>query len=304
MNTTGRVTLVLAAAVLMAAGCATYAERTDQVNKHFISGRLEQAYSALQSNKTSLEPRNSLLHHLNLGTLSHHLENYEQSNAEFEVAYDLAEETRLNIGEIVLAQMTNPEVAQYRGEDFEFVLLHYYKVLNFLSMNDIDGALVEVRRINIRLAEINSGYGQHSNRYAVDAFALNVSGMLYEALGEYNDAFIAYRNAYEAYVQVYAPLFDIAPPEQLKLDVIRTAALSGLTDERLYYESLFNLEYEPDPPEYGSVIVLWHSGLGPVKAESSINLVVVEGAGGGLAFVNRDLGISVPFAAASSGQKG
>jgi uncharacterized protein len=297
-----RVGLGCVVTLLLFAGCATYAERTEEVHRYFVSGNTAQAYESLQTNRSSLESRNELLHELSLGTLSHHLEEYERSNQEFEQAFRIAEGSRVNWAAVALAQFTNPEVTPYRGEDFEIVLLHYYKALNYLSLNDTEGALVEVRRINIRLAEINRNYGEHANRYTVDAFATYLSGMIYEAAGEHNDAFIAYRNAYDVYLRQYAPLFGVQPPEQLKYDLIRAAARSGLSDERSYYEERFGIAYQPDAPGTGNVLVLWNSGLGPAKSESSINFLVVQGQGGGMAFVNRDMGITIPFVAASSSQ--
>lgn len=301
LGTALRAGLFLLPALVIGA-CATYAERTEQVHHHFISGRPVEAYASLQSNRSSLEPRNALLHQLNLGTLSHHLAEYERSNEEFERAFQLSEDTRVNWAALALAQFTNPEVNPYRGEDFEIVLLHYFKALNYLSLDDTEGALVEVRRLNIRLAEFNRTYGEYANRYEADAFAIYLSGMVYESAGEHNDAFIAYRNAYDVYLCQYAPLFGVQPPEQLKHDLIRAAARSGLADERSFYEERFGIAYQPDLPDTGHIVVLWHTGLGPAKSESSINFLVVKGQGGAFAFVNRDLGITIPFTGASSNQ--
>ena len=302
MRTVCRVGLFLAGATLLVTACATFAERTEEVHRYFVSGQTAEAYETLLSNRSSLEPRNALLHQLNLGTLSHHLAEYERSNEEFERAFELSQDTRVDIGALALAQIANPEVIPYQGEDFELVLLHYYKALNYLSLGDVDGALVEVRRINIRLAEINQSHRQHSNRYGVDAFATYLAGIIYEAAGEHNDAFIAYRNAYDVYLNQYKPLFGVNPPEQLKHDIVRSAARSGLSDERAYFEDRFEIEYSPIPPGAGQVVVLWHSGLGPAKAESSINFLVVRGQGGALLFVNRDLGITIPVVSASPNQ--
>ena len=91
----------------------------------------------------------------------------------------------------------------YAGEDHELVLMHYFKALNFLRMNQFDEALVECRRINNKLNLLNDRYEKKKNRYRRDAFALNLMGIAYEASGDVNNAFIAYRNAYEAYDEDY-----------------------------------------------------------------------------------------------------
>ena len=287
---------------LSLAGCLTYAQRTEEVVDSLLAGRPDAAHDALLHNRASLQPRNALLHELNLGTMSHHAGEFERSNAEFEQAYITSEDTRVGLGSLALAQVTNPETLPYRGEDFELVLLHYYMALNYLSLGDLENALVEARRINIRLSAFNQEYGDYPNRYTVDAFATWVSGMIYEAAGEYNDAFIAYRNAYDTYVNQYVSLFGTEPPTQLEYDLIRSAAKSGLSDEKEYYERRFGMTYQPDPPGSAYIIALWHTGLGPVKTETSFNFFVVRNQGGGMAFVNSELGISVPIASVSSSE--
>ncbi len=43
-----------------------------------------------------------------------------------------------------------------------------------------------------------------SLRYQHDAFANNLIGLIYDASGDYNNAFIAYRNAYDIYEEITA----------------------------------------------------------------------------------------------------
>ena len=67
----------------------------------------------------------------------------------------------------------------------------------------MEDALVEVRKINIRLQQLNDKYPDHKNRYQRDAFAQLLMGLIYDAAGDYNNAFIAYRNAYNTYQTDY-----------------------------------------------------------------------------------------------------
>ena len=282
--------------LLLVSGCATYYQRTISFQEQFVTGQFENASAALDKAKSARNGRNQLLYLLQKGTVLHHMAKYEESNVYFEDAYLFAEDLQKNYAIGAVSLLTNPEVSPYRGEDFELVLLHYYKAINYLNQDELDNALIECRRLNIKLEQLNDRYDNRKNRYAVDAFALNLAGMIYEASGEINNAFISYRNAYEAYEAYYKKFFNVSAPRQLKKDLLRTAYLIGFDDELAYYEKKFDMSYSPEKPGLGEIIIFWHTGLGPVKNEWSINFLVVKGKGGAGFFVNEELGISIPFA--------
>ena len=106
--------------------------------------------------------------------------------------------------------------------------------------------LVEVRKINIRLQQLNDKYPDHKNRYQRDAFAQLLMGLIYDAAGDWNNAFIAYRNAYDTYQSDYIRNFGLSSPEQLKKDLLRTAYLCGFQTELSQYETEFGMRYVPE----------------------------------------------------------
>jgi hypothetical protein len=72
------------------------------------------------------------------------------------------------------------------------------KSLNYVLMGDLESALVEGRRLDLFLRLLrDERHGKDA--YLEDAFLSYWTGMLYEAAGETNDAFIAYRNALALY---------------------------------------------------------------------------------------------------------
>ena len=121
-------------------------------------------------------------------------------------------------------------------------------------------------------------------------------GLIYQANHEYNDAFIAYRNAVEIYQEDYQKLFGLEVPLQLKKDLLYTAYKTGFDDQVTYYKNQFQLAYNPEEEiESGDVICLWNNGLGPIKDEWGLNFILVRGAGGVISFVNEELGLVFPF---------
>ena len=220
---------------------------------------------------------------------------YEESNTYFEEAYLFTEDMQKNFATDAVSLLTNPNVKPYRGEDFEVVLILYYKALNDLFLEEFENALIECRRMNIKLNEINDRYVKKKNRYGRDAFIYNLMGIIYEANKDINNAFISYRNALEIYEEDYKPHYGIKPPKQLIDDLMRTAYLNGFQDELAKYEQKYGRKYKHRISENGDLVFFWHNGLGPVKDEWSLNFFIVKGQGGLVTFVNEDFGFAFPF---------
>lgn len=281
--------------LLITAGCATYYEQNIEFQKQFVSGNIDKASQTLDKTAPKPNDRNRLLYLLQKGVVTQMQGEYEESNRWMEDAYIYTEDMRKTYAQQALSLLTNPMMVPYLGEDFEVVHINYYKALNYLRLGQYDEALVECRRINLKLNQLNDKYTNRKNRYRRDAFALNVMGIIFEAAGELNDAFIAYRNAYEAYTQDYLKSFGVGPPLQLKKDLLRTAALNGFTEELGEYQRDFGMVYEPGEQKGGELVFFWKNGLGPVKEEWSINFVIVKGEGGLVSFVNEDMGMNFTF---------
>jgi hypothetical protein len=259
--------------IFLTGGCATYYQQTQQFQQHITRGNFKNADQWLQRHQHEKEGKNKLLFYLNHGYVSWMLDNHKESNRHFSQADIIIEDYVKNYGLEALSLVTNPTIKPYKPEDFEAVMLHYFTALNYIHLQDYEDALVECRRINLRLNQLNDKYQDHKNRYQRDAFAHNLMGMIYEAAGDYNNAFIAYRNAYETYKEDYKEYFNMSVPEQLKKDLLRTAYLTGFQDEVRYYEKQFNMDYNYQPKDHGEVIFFWLNGFGPVKDEWNIRFV-------------------------------
>jgi hypothetical protein len=100
-------------------------------------------------------------------------------------------------------------------------------------------------------------------------------GMLYEAAGEINDAFISYKKAYEGY-KLYDDQFKTACPSFLKTDLVRTAAVLRFDDDRKRFEKEFGIRYTKPRKKEGSVVMIIHSGRGPIKEENKIKVTIPD----------------------------
>jgi len=286
---------ILLVCLLFIAGCATYYEKSYELQSMISNGQYDAAEKLMDKDKKGESGINRMLYYCNRGVVTFMNGKYEESNNYFNKADYYVEDFSKSIGNEALALISNPMVKPYRPEDFESVMIHYYKALNFINMKNYEGALVECRRVNIRLQQINDQYKKNKNKYSRDAFAHTLMGLVYEASGNTNDAFIAYRNALEIYETDYKELFDMQVPEQLKKDLIRTAYQLGFGTELDFYERKFNMSYKPDDPNNGQLVFFWMNGFGPVKDEWSINFANTGYNDGWLYLENDEYDLAFPI---------
>ncbi len=293
-NTLKVLRLVILIFILALQGCASYYEKSRQLQTYVVSGDFLSAEKLLETDKKGETGVNRVLYWFNRGMVAFMNREYEKSNYYFTKADHYVEDYRWSIGSEALALVSNPMVKAYRPEDFEGVMIHYYMALNYIYMKKYEDAIVECRRINIQLQRMNTRYKNSKNKYAKDAFAHVLMGLIYEAAGDMNNAFIAYRNAYDVYENEYAKLFGLHAPLQLKKDLLRTAKAMGFGKEVNYYERKFNLKAQADDPDKGYLVFFWMNGFGPVKGEWSITFYNAGYHNGWVTFKNAEYGLSFP----------
>lgn len=249
--------------VIALAGCALgYMDAMQQVDQDLAAQNPQAALKALESISGG---KDQVLYLLNKAMVSRMAGDYNGSVQAFEQAKPLMlylEAT--SVTETAAALTFSENLRTYQGPLYERLMLHVYQGLNFLELGQQDAARVEAVQIDDLLKRL------YPNGDAApdggDAFPRYFSGLIYESLGEYSDAMIAYRQAYQAYkAQGYA---DGTIPMDLKLSLCRFADYLGLNDERDKYKAAFGIPlWTPvsQPGAQGQLIFLFSDGLGPVK---------------------------------------
>ncbi len=273
---------VLMGLMLFLFGCSTYNQRIARYYLHVKSGNYVAANKDLDHNKLLKKDRNKLLYFLEKGKTYHMLHEPDSSNLYFNKADEYMDEVRTDAKDVVVGTLVNPMMEKYKGEDFEKFMIHYYKALNYLYLNKMEDAIVEARRISLQTQEQGDKFNDKANRYSKDAFSMILQGLFYEAGGDVNNAFIAYRNAVEVYEKSPAGVYyGVAMPEQLRKDVIRTAYLNGFQSDVDFFERKFNIQYQPGKaPEGGELILFWENGLAPIKDQQEFFFALSRGAAG------------------------
>ena len=285
---------VLTVVFVFLSGCANYYQHHWSFNKEFENGDLKNALQTLKENPREGEGKNRFIYFANNGLLNSILGDYEQSNKDLEKAFLFGEDHRINYANEAISYLSNPNFTVYKGEDHEHLMVLYFKALNYLKLNQPEEDLVECRRLNIRLNQLNDKY-KSEKKLQKDAFIHTLMGIIYQSTKDYNNAFIAYRNAVEVYENEYASLFKIDVPDQLKKDLLNTAHWIGFKDEFERYAKRFNMsDYKPATVD-AELVFFWHNGLAPVKDEWGINFVVNHRQDNRVVFTNNGLGIDFPF---------
>lgn len=219
---------------------------------------------------------------------------WEESQARYRLSQGLAQAGSL---------LTNDQTMAYRTPDYERTMLHHYLALNYLQRGDAEGALVEVRRANqvqeralkarageVRKAkeeseeaeadgnmrqlmsrgapELDRLIGQVKNGFQ-NAYTFYFSGVLYEAAGDLNDAWVDYQRGYQ-----------IAPDNQSLQDaLLRLARLRGFADELRDIEKKVGRKAPPLVKGQGQLVVLFEDGLIPARREIFLPLPISTSSG-------------------------
>ncbi|MEN0053798.1 MAG: hypothetical protein AAGC65_09015 [Mucilaginibacter sp.] len=283
--------------MLFLLGCASYNDRIIPYYKNISAGNYKAAETELDKNSLLQKPRNQLLFLMEKGRVAHLNGEYNNSNTYFNQADSLLEQGLTSTADEAVGVLLNPMSQRYKGEDFEKFMIHYYKALNYMYLNNTEDAIVEARRISLQAQEQGDKFNNKDKRYSNDAFSLMLQGMLYESNNDINNAFISYRNAAEIYLKAPDKTYYGTPmPLGLQQDVIRTASLNGFTTEADQFEKTFGITYQPQKPsEGGDLIFFWENGLAPVKTQVDLFFSLIRNSDGDLFFTDAAGGLVLPF---------
>lgn len=265
-----RILVVLLAA--LAGGCATYSHTFQPIERALAARQPALALQEFEKRYSPGGPDNAL-YHLNHAMLLRLAGRYADSNAAFEKAKVAIEKVEaLSLTESAASVVVSDNVRSYEGEDFEKVLLHLYSALNYLDLGQPYDARVEILQVDTRIQELASR--ARTPLLTEEAFARYLSGIVYESLGEFSDALISYRMAYESFTQ-YRSKYGVPVPESLKLALLRLAEHQGIEDEVRTWRGEFGIDAWDSTAvraQRGEIVVTLHAGQVAKKQESAVTM--------------------------------
>lgn len=254
-------------------GCGTHSESLTKVRESLLAGQTEQAYREFAAKK---EKKDDLLYLLERGYLAHEAGHYDSSNIAFDAAELRADElyTKSISGEIA-SLITSDNTLPYRGYPHELVLIHYYRAFNYIMLGNSESALVEARKANQRLTELQDEK-EGKSTYKNDAFMQYFTAMLYDSEGEHNDAVVAYRDAHRGY-EDYANLYGTKAPPSLRSDLLSALNRIGAADEAgVLLERFPALESESQLRMKANTVVFIETGFTPFLDAVNITIPIFD----------------------------
>jgi hypothetical protein len=248
--------------LLLFLGCASHYGRFSGIERDLARDDYASAEAQLEKMGFKAQSKDYLLYLLNKGLILHYAGRWQDSNHYFEQAEQKMDEIYRNLLGHAAALAINDYLLPYQGEDYEKVIVNYYRALNYVYLGQLDEALVECRKVDHKLTVLNDSYDP-KNIYREDAFLHYLSALIYEGRGELNDAFIDYRKAHEIYRADFLPNYGLAPPSALAADLLRTSSVLGFEAEFDEYRSSFpsaDWVWEEERRKTGEVVVIVESG--------------------------------------------
>ena len=261
-------TLPLLLIISLMIGCGGY--KFQEVIEPLEIGKPEAAYTYLQKHA---QKKHDIPYQFELGLVAHYANLFPESNAALDVAGDIAEDryTKSVLKEVG-SLGTSDKLRPYSATRYERLLSHYYRALNYVYLNQLDGALVECRRAT-NLINYFKGEDEDYNFFGA-AFLAHLSGMLFEATGEWNDALISYKQAAE-YYQNAEEKTGVEMPDDIGSALVRLTHKLGFTDEFERYRVQYGEPIE-QRENTGELILFYESGYVSQKGEEALMFPILK----------------------------
>jgi hypothetical protein len=164
--------LLLAGTLFLLLSCAS-GNPYQEADAHAQRGEYQKSLAIIERDKKSFyRDKDAILYYLDAGILNHYTADYrrstellQQGERAIEAAY--TKSVTLEISTYII----NDTAQEYAGEDYEDVYLNAFNALNYYHEDKLEDAMVEVRRMNNKLAFLASKYGLIVDRMQKEALA-------------------------------------------------------------------------------------------------------------------------------------
>ncbi len=234
------------------AGCASYQTKVEGFQRDLREHRPADAAKELQP-KAAKEGDDQIVYLFEYATALQMAHEFKDSNKAFMLADDLTEiKDYHSLSRITGALLLNEGMIQYKGEDYEKVLINAMEGINFLMLGDFENAMVEARRLNEKLYKYKF---EAKRNYEQNPFAYYLTALLFEESRDWDNAYIQYKKTYEL-----NPNF-----EYLKEDLVRAAKNAHRDDELSDWKKKFPQIKIPDQKHTGELVLIFQQGWAPKK---------------------------------------
>lgn len=169
---------IITTTFLSCGGGKNYREVMKQPDLLFLKKQYKKAASILKPYAQKRD-KDQLLYMMEAGYLFHVAGDYKLSNIILTKAANIAKVTPISISKQVASLLTNQRATNYRGEDFEKVLIRMFSGINYLMLKNYDAARVEFKSVNNELAKIKV---EGKARYRQNLMAKYMTAIAFETV--------------------------------------------------------------------------------------------------------------------------
>lgn len=178
---------------------------------------------------------------------------FKDSNAAFMKVNDLTEiKDYHSLSRLAGSLILNEGMVQYKGEDYEKVMISAMAAINFLMLQDSENAMVMARQLNDKLYKYKF---EAKRNYEQNPFAYYLTALLFENDRDWDNAYVQYKKTYDL-----EPNFPY-----LKEDLIRAARYAHRDEDLDKWKAKFKGVAIPDVKSTGEVVLIYQQGWGPQK---------------------------------------
>lgn len=181
--------------LLILTSCAsiqTQISHYEDIDREFTNRNYKRAISEIVEAKKEgkYEEKDKVLYYLDIGIALHNAKEYEKSNKFLSSAEQAIEENfTKSISKLATSMILNDNVLDYPGEDYEDIFINILMSLNYIHLNNLEDAMVEVRRIDVKLSKLQDKYSGMANKLSKTKenvkFKVGQTNLRYSALGSY-----------------------------------------------------------------------------------------------------------------------
>lgn len=241
---------------MFSAGCATYQAKVDEARSNLQNQNYNAALKILEP-LSKESGKDQLVYLFDYATALQSAGDYKASNDQFISADRLADMTDyFSISKFGSSLLLNEEMTQYKGDDYEKLLISVMSALNFLMLSDYENAQVQIRRLNEKLEYFRL---EQKKEFDQNTAAMYLAAMIWEAARDWDSAYIYYEKVYNKDPSL----------AYIKEDLLRLSIKAGREDAAKKWGREFGLKVKPEwkDKNFGELILVYQQGWGPRKAE-------------------------------------
>lgn len=244
--------ILAGSALLILTGCASYQTKVEDFRSNLRSGHPTEAAGKVKE-KAEKPGDDQVVYLLEYATAQQLAGNFAESSKAFLKAEDLTDiKDYHSISRITGSMLLSEGMIQYKGDNFEKVLINAMLAINYLMQHKDEDAMVETRKLNDKLYKFRY---EGKKNYEQNPFAFYLSALIEEGQKDWDTAYIDFKKTYDLNPRL----------EYLKEDLIRSGINARRPEEVEEWRRKFPGVKPANLKELGEVILIYQQGWGPQK---------------------------------------